>query len=88
VECEWDEEKRRTNLEKQGLDFADVLRFDRRNPVFLDDVPIDGEIRQHAFGFLGIRLVFIAFTPRGGTCRMISTRNATRQEYRAYGKRT
>ncbi len=45
----WDENKRQTNLEKHGADFADMERFDWGTALILEDAG-RVEIRFRAFG--------------------------------------
>src|SRR5690348_14381232 len=59
MEFEWSDEKRRQNLAKHGLDFADVARIDWLTALLLADDRADyGEPRYWAFGRLeGLPLV-------------------------------
>ena len=78
---EWDEGKRRANLVKHGLDFADVEEaFDWASALLFDDVALDFEVRIQAFGFLGSRVVVMIYTERNDGIRIISLRKATRPE--------
>ncbi len=83
----WNEQKRRSNLEKHKCDFADVLNFDWEHATFIDDVRKDyGERRILAFGLFEGRLHIVAFTPRGGEVRIFSFRKANRKEVMRHGK--
>ncbi len=82
---EWDEDKRRANLAKHGIDLAHFGALDWDRALFFPDDYIDGEQRCRALAFLGDRLVYAVFTIRGDRCRVISMRKATRGEYRVYG---
>lgn len=86
MEYEWDDEKRRANLRKQGLDFVEVKQFDWQGAIHFDPEYIDGEKRERALGFLREHLVYLVYTLRGGRCRLISIRKATRAELRRYGR--
>ena len=86
MEFEWDEAKRRSNLRKHGLDFADMSGFDWDTAALREDDAVEHEQRGFGLGFLDGRLVAIVYTLRGERCRMISMRSATRQEYRRYGR--
>lgn len=83
---EWDENKRRSNVEKHGEDFADIALLDwsrahiepdtRRNygePRYAALVPRDDD-----------RLMCLVFTPRGPRMRIISYRKANNREKRKY----
>ncbi|MEM0942893.1 MAG: BrnT family toxin [Pseudomonadota bacterium] len=84
MEFDWDEEKRRSNIAKHGLDFADAQKFGWEEALFIDDFPIHGEARVIAIGPLANRLVLIVFTLRGDTCRIISMRNTEPKERKLY----
>jgi uncharacterized protein len=47
---EWDEAKRKANIAKHGIDFADVALFDWEG---VDDREDYGELREIALGFIG-----------------------------------
>lgn len=81
---DWDEAKRRSNLAKHGLDFADARLLDWKSAVYFDDDVDSGELRSRALGWLGLDLIYVVYTMRGETCRIISMRHATRGEYRRY----
>ena len=81
----WDEPKRRSNLKKHGLDFADgdamwdhftVTREDRRQDY--------GEERQVCFGLLGGEVVVMVYTERPQGTHVISLRKAEKHEARYY----
>jgi uncharacterized DUF497 family protein len=87
MEFDWSEDKRRKNLAKHGLDFADVAHLDWATATILEDVRSNyGELRYWAFGFLDTRLHLVAFTLRGEKVRIISFRKASRKEVLRYGK--
>lgn len=70
---EWDEAKRRSNLEEHGVDFRDAaLIFE--NPVLeAEDTRLDyGETRYRALGHADDDYFMVAFTWRGGNRRIIS----------------
>ena len=83
---EWDEAKRRSNLTKHGVDFADVARFDFARAVS-EIEEREGEARYIATGYIGNRLHSLVYVRRGGNIRVISLRVASRQERRAYDER-
>ncbi|HEY0784077.1 MAG TPA: BrnT family toxin [Thermoanaerobaculia bacterium] len=83
----WDEPKRQANLRKHGLDFAECEAvFD--HPVFTteDTRAAYGEQRIRLLGWLDGRVVRLTYTERGETLHVISLREATRNEARAYFK--
>jgi uncharacterized DUF497 family protein len=82
---EWDEEKRRTNLRKHGIDFADAEEVYTGVTVTLEDLRADyGEPRLITVGMLKGRGVVVAHTERHGCIRVISMRKATKNETKAY----
>lgn len=90
IECmnfEWDETKRRSNLLKHGVDFADAVE------VFFDDCALTiedphapGEQRFVTLGMdAGLRVLVVVNAYRDGdTIRLISARKADRKERRHY----
>jgi uncharacterized DUF497 family protein len=90
VRFEWDEAKNRTNREKHGVGFEEVV------PLFATDYAMKydadhsgvGEDRFVAVGPVGDRLLFVAFTePSPETIRIITAREAGAHDadfYRAY----
>ena len=80
---EWDEGKRRENLEKHGVDFAAIGGFDWGGAVY-NESPRRGEQRWEATGYIGYRLHFAVYTVRGGKRRIISLRKANPREMRNY----
>lgn len=86
MELEWDEIKRRRNVEKHGLDFADVSRLDWDNATVLEDTRFEyPEPRYWAFATLGKRLHMVTFCVRGRKVRVISFRKASEKEEKNYG---
>jgi len=83
---EWDETKRRTNLRKHGVDFADAVGVleDPAGRTIEDDA--DGEMRCITLGcdFIG-RVLYVVWTERNAeTIRLISARKASPGEARQY----
>ena len=86
---EWDEQKRRSNLRKHRIDFADAIS------VLVDDdaltMPDDESDEEDRFVTLGAdlfgRLLVVIYTWRGDTLRIISARKATSMERERYGAR-
>jgi uncharacterized DUF497 family protein len=88
-EFEWDENKRKANLEKHGIDFADAVRmFDLPVVEWLDEREDYGESRYIALGELDSQIILCAaFAVRGEygeVIRMISVRKATKYEIKIY----
>jgi len=78
---EWDEAKRRSNLRRHGIDFADAERlFEGLTDTLSDNRFEYGEERLLTYGLLRGEVVVIAHTERGGTIRIISMRKATKNE--------
>lgn len=77
---EWDEEKRRTNLAKHGVDFAIVYRFEWESAGFIGSELHNHEQREIAVGLIGDMLYLMVYTERGDKCRIVSLRLATRHE--------
>lgn len=84
---EWDENKRRSNIAKHGVDFADAVG------VFYDEMSLtrtdpdaSGEARFVTMG-LGYtdRVLIVVWTERDGdVVRLISARKASRGEIKQY----
>lgn len=86
VSFEWDESKRRANVRKHGVEFADAATaFEDEQAVTMRDEDGEGEQRfvTLATDALG-RLLVIVYTWRGETIRLISARKATRHERKQY----
>ena len=85
---EWDEAKRRTNLQRHGFDFLDADKIlDGETVSFLDDRFDYGEIRILTFGMLRGRVVAIAHTETDEVIRVISIRKASKNEEETYFKK-
>ena len=83
---EWDDAKYRLNIEKHGIRFEDAQRiFDGFTVDVIDDREDYGEERVISIGMLdGIVVLAVVHTDRGGTCRIISARQANRKERERY----
>lgn len=87
LEFEWDEAKATLNLRKHGVAFVEA------STIFIDPLAVtasdllhsEGEVR---FMLLGLstqgRLLVVSHVDRGERIRIISARDATRQERREY----
>jgi len=84
---EWDEGKRKTNLEKHGIDFSAIHLFDWEYATIFADLRINyDEPRMVAYGSIKGRLVVIVYTIRGNeSIRIISMRKANKREVSKYG---
>ena len=81
----WDEAKRRENLRKHKIDFADVeIIFRGLTFTVEDDREAYGEQRFLTLGLLEDQVVSVTHTDRGEEIRIISIRKATKHEARFY----
>lgn len=77
---EWDEDKRRKNLAKHGVDLLAVRNFDWSSAAFLRTEIVDFEERQIVVGLIFDTPHLLVYSDRSDSCRVISLRRATRQE--------
>jgi uncharacterized protein len=86
-EFEWDPEKAAANLAKHNVSF-EVAReaFDDPFAVGWLKGYEHGEERFNLVDFVANRLLFVVYTLRNGTTRIISARHATPYEKRIYHK--
>jgi uncharacterized DUF497 family protein len=84
---EWDENKRRANVVKHGIDFADAAeafgdprQFTYRSPRR------SSEERFLSVGTVHGRLIAVVFTRRGDKIRIISARPARQNEREQYDR--
>lgn len=95
LDFEWDESKRKSNIEKHGIGFYDAARMLANEAYFTqpDPRPDQGEMRWRAIGPLpkevcpnhwSGNLVVVVFTKRDGRFRIISARRASTHERRTY----
>lgn len=83
---DWDEAKSEWNRAHRGFGFEIVRDFDWANAVIERDERMNyGEERFRAFGHASGRPLFIAFTRRGTSVRIISVRRMHLKEARHYG---
>lgn len=80
---EWDENKRKNNLEKHGIDFLRAAEL-LMKPHVEKRSDRNGEHRILAICSASSRLVSIVYTMRDDVCRIISARAARKNEQRAY----
>lgn len=84
---EWDETKRRANLDKHGIDFVDLPAVFMGDVLTYEDDRYDyGECRYVTLGQLGPLVVLIAHTETGDTIRIIQARKAGKAHVDQYFK--
>lgn len=88
IRFEWDAEKNRLNIRKHGISFEQAARiFDGFTVSRVDDRYEYGEAREITLGLLsGVAVLVVIHTDRDGTCRIISARQANRNERKLYDK--
>ena len=81
----WNETKRKANIAKHGLDFADAARvFDSPMVLFEDDRQDYGEQRMIGIGLLESLVVLIVHVESETNIRIISMRKADSNETNLY----
>lgn len=80
---EWDGRKRRSNIERHGIDFRDLAAF-FDGPLLAERSDRASEVRWLAIGILDERVIGVVYTQRNEACRIISARPARRKERAAY----
>ena len=83
MDYEWDGPKRQSNLEKHGVDFDAIHRFQWETSVRRTNTR-RGELRFVAYGYIGERIHAVIYTVRDGKTRVISLRKANARERREY----
>ena len=87
VRYEWDEAKRRSNLWRHGIDFAEVVEVFAHSPVTFADTRYDyGEKRYWTLALFRGRVVSIAHTETEQVIRLISAHWASKNEEITYFK--
>lgn len=83
----WDETKRRANLKKHGLDFADARKVFSGPTFTIPDTRFDyGEERFVTIGLLDADAVVIVHTETPSEIRVISMRKGTPNEQEIFFK--
>jgi len=87
VDCEWDQAKAANNLEKHGVSFQEGASvFD--DPLYIDFYDPDHSVDEHRYLIMGQsaagRLLIVSYTQRDEVVRLISAREVTSSERRAY----
>jgi len=86
---EWNEDKRRANQKKHGVDFAAIFDFAWELALVAPDQRRHHtEERFRAISFVGVDLFVVVYTNRKHAVRVISMRRATNQEKRIYAEST
>ena len=82
----WDEQKREENWNLRKVDFAEAIGifYDAAVIEAIDSREDYGEDRFIIVGMVEGRLLFVAYTMRGETIRIISARGAEPHEQRRY----
>lgn len=88
MQFEWDEAKNALNIDKHGIDFADVVdMFNHPMLTLLDEREDYGEDRWLAIGWIKSLIGVVVYTERyDDVIRIISARKATKNEVRRYEK--
>ena len=85
MDFEHDREKDAINQARHGVSLAlGAVVLENRIGEIVDDQRDHGEIRINAFGVVAERLFVCTCTMRGETHRLISVREASRQEQRIW----
>jgi len=81
----WDESKRKRNLKDHGIDLAEIACvFDSPMVTVEDEREHYGEKRLQSLGWFRDRVVFLVWTERNDSARIISCRYGDKHETRAY----
>jgi len=87
VSYEWDQEKAATNLEKHGVSFDEAATV-FGDPLYIDFYDPDHSHDEHRYLIMGQsttgRLLIVSYTERDEVVRLISARDVTPAERRAY----
>lgn len=88
MQFEWDEIKNQINIDKHGIDFADVADiFNHPMLTLLDEREDYDEDRWIGIGWIKSLIGVVIYTERvGDVIRIISARKATKNEVRRYEK--
>lgn len=87
MDFEWDDEKAARNLDKHGVSFPEAATvFD--DPLYVDLYDPDHSTEEHRYLIVGTskdgRLLIVSFTERNDVARVISARELTPAERKAY----
>lgn len=83
MDFEWDENKRRSVIERHGIDFEDAIRI-FGGPVLETPSPRTEEARWLAVGVVDGIEIAVVYTVRNGRRRIITARRARKDERQNY----
>ncbi len=87
MEYEWDENKASINLSKHGISFEEA-KTAFSDPLYIDFYDPDHSYDEHRFILMGKsiqgKLLFVSYMERSNAIRLISARDATPSERKAY----
>jgi uncharacterized DUF497 family protein len=87
VDHEWDAEKAKQNLQKHGVAFDEAATV-FSDPLYVDFYDPDHSDEEHRYIVIGLsnaeRLSLVSYTEREGVIRLISARELTSAERKAY----
>ncbi|WP_299855379.1 BrnT family toxin [uncultured Roseobacter sp.] len=87
MEFEWDEDKRKKNIEKHGVDFLDAaLMFEGAVLSRIDDRQDYGEVREISLGMVDNVIYCVTHTKRDNRTRIISAWKGGAKEHEQYKK--
>jgi hypothetical protein len=87
MEFEWDKPKAKSNLSKHSISFEEAQTvFD--DPLYVDFYDPDHSEEEHRYIIIGesskSHILLVSYTERGDKIRIISARQVTQQERKAY----
>ena len=87
MDFEWDAEKAARNLEKHEISFDEAASV-FADPLYVDFYDPDHSAEEHRYIIVGLseigRLLLVSYTERESIIRLISAREVTPSERRAY----
>ena len=87
MDLEWDEAKAEANFEKHGVSFADAATV-FGDPLYVDFYDPDHSTDENRYLIIGAskegRILIVSYTERNGVVRLISAREVTPTERKAY----
>lgn len=88
MEFEWDSRKATANLRKHRVSFDEAAEafFDEDAVEFFDDEHSENEVRFQLVGISTVRLLFVGYTVRGESIRIITARKANAKQTRYYNE--
>ena len=87
MDYEWDQEKAASNLEKHEVSFEEAATV-FSDPLYVDFYDPDHSVDEHRYLIMGHstagRLLIVSYTDRDDLVRLISAREVTASERKAY----